>query len=772
MRPFISKFPKLGEKETRVVTVPQKGVYGSLPPDEYALVESYCDDKGCDCRRVVISVHAHKADRTLATINMGFDPDGEEPGPFLDPLNTQSKYSADLMQMFLDVINTDSKYVVRLQRHYVMFKEKVDGKPYAGKPFKTQGKTKRVVMDPAPLGPVDRKPAVRKEPKVGRNKPCPCGSGKKYKKCCMLKSQKGDAGKGAKETTQPEKVSRISGKPDDRQNIPGPPLTSKEIKETKALVKRVEGRLKRDTQGRLIDEGIKDALEANPRIGFALLDLLLKVHAPNGRVQEKGKGYEACLFLLEEALTQIRYSVDRNRQWAIDTAERIQKEIAGKAFQLSVDIRVQADLVEALYNAGLQLHPEIKTKSEDIDRHYSRFTTRTGPPDIDRLFDTIVADGPDDPFQLHKRLMAELNLLPIEGQLGVIADMATTRNPMIRELAAFMLLHPNREVRTRVPTIFSQLVSPSTIAPVTLRRMIVLRNWLPEIERPALDQVIKNMRIARVGCAPMPPVQSVETYATPFDGSGIQGAWVFGRQKSRYHLGGVLVRQGQGIRDAWGVSSMTKKEVKSMVKEVSQGGMAKQVEPAYLERLVSHFIWLGQQQDNPPPPELLQVAEAMGSADWHPKPLVFEKELAALEETPDMRSLTSEDIAGILEKSGDWPEKMEFASSWFEDDAHVDDVIKKRTDLPLPSREFLLEASTLIIEEILEKKRDVWSERLLWMALWTRSCKSRRRLPWQDFCVVARDLWQGAPPGENPLMIAVAVRSVLSALRRMKDMPS
>ena len=27
-------------------------------------------------------------------------------------------------------------------------------------------------------------PYVRKQPKVGRNDPCPCGSGKKYKKCC------------------------------------------------------------------------------------------------------------------------------------------------------------------------------------------------------------------------------------------------------------------------------------------------------------------------------------------------------------------------------------------------------------------------------------------------------------------------------------------------------------------------------------------------------------------------------------------------------------
>lgn len=25
---------------------------------------------------------------------------------------------------------------------------------------------------------------VRTEPKIGRNQPCPCGSGVKYKKCC------------------------------------------------------------------------------------------------------------------------------------------------------------------------------------------------------------------------------------------------------------------------------------------------------------------------------------------------------------------------------------------------------------------------------------------------------------------------------------------------------------------------------------------------------------------------------------------------------------
>jgi SEC-C motif-containing protein len=33
-------------------------------------------------------------------------------------------------------------------------------------------------------GTIDAKPIVRSSPKVGRNDPCPCGSGKKYKHCC------------------------------------------------------------------------------------------------------------------------------------------------------------------------------------------------------------------------------------------------------------------------------------------------------------------------------------------------------------------------------------------------------------------------------------------------------------------------------------------------------------------------------------------------------------------------------------------------------------
>ena len=37
---------------------------------------------------------------------------------------------------------------------------------------------------PTPTSKGSNKAAVAAGKKVGRNEPCPCGSGKKYKKCC------------------------------------------------------------------------------------------------------------------------------------------------------------------------------------------------------------------------------------------------------------------------------------------------------------------------------------------------------------------------------------------------------------------------------------------------------------------------------------------------------------------------------------------------------------------------------------------------------------
>jgi len=60
---------------------------------------------------------------------------------------------------------------------YALYPEELRVKTYASDPDGNE----EVFYDSA------EDPYVREKDKVGRNDPCPCGSGKKFKKCCMGK---------------------------------------------------------------------------------------------------------------------------------------------------------------------------------------------------------------------------------------------------------------------------------------------------------------------------------------------------------------------------------------------------------------------------------------------------------------------------------------------------------------------------------------------------------------------------------------------------------
>jgi preprotein translocase subunit SecA len=45
-------------------------------------------------------------------------------------------------------------------------------------------KEQKLIFSGSGDAPAAKKPVKRESEKIGRNDPCPCGSGKKYKKCC------------------------------------------------------------------------------------------------------------------------------------------------------------------------------------------------------------------------------------------------------------------------------------------------------------------------------------------------------------------------------------------------------------------------------------------------------------------------------------------------------------------------------------------------------------------------------------------------------------
>ena len=108
-----------------------------------------------------------------------------------DPL---VEYQHDAYAMFKDLIETvDGEIASRLFRAYVPEEQaprkvfKVEKEKFIHEEFSSLGKGGDAPPAPAhamPQAPPQEDTFKRQAPKVGRNDPCPCGSGKKYKKCC------------------------------------------------------------------------------------------------------------------------------------------------------------------------------------------------------------------------------------------------------------------------------------------------------------------------------------------------------------------------------------------------------------------------------------------------------------------------------------------------------------------------------------------------------------------------------------------------------------
>jgi hypothetical protein len=135
MIPFFAKFEEIASRETRVITLP-RAMHG-LPADSYALVEFYCDEPDCDCRRVIIQVW--KADQpgvSLATFNFGWESvqfyrrwtrgDAElaegMDGLQIEIFGRQTALTEPLRALVESVLDEDPAYVERLKRHYEIFK--------------------------------------------------------------------------------------------------------------------------------------------------------------------------------------------------------------------------------------------------------------------------------------------------------------------------------------------------------------------------------------------------------------------------------------------------------------------------------------------------------------------------------------------------------------------------------------------------------------------------------------------------------------------------
>ena len=136
---LFGEFPDIAERETRTITLTK--ARHSLPVDSYAFVELYCDERGCDCRRVFFNVYSPSSNEALAVIAYGWESRdyyikwmGDDDslvidslmGPTLNMMSPQTALAMPLLSLFRELLLADPAYMQRIKRHYDMFRQKVE----------------------------------------------------------------------------------------------------------------------------------------------------------------------------------------------------------------------------------------------------------------------------------------------------------------------------------------------------------------------------------------------------------------------------------------------------------------------------------------------------------------------------------------------------------------------------------------------------------------------------------------------------------------------
>lgn len=172
---FFDKFPNLIGSEFRNIFA-MEGMYKHIPEGNYGFLELFCDRPNCDCRHAIIHIMTVEPTFKLWAVLrygweskkfyinwMGDDSELSEymPGAFIDKMLSPNDLAAqEFLSVFMNMIKNDKQYAKRIETHYKMYKDAID---HEEKP----------------------KPHRLTSEKIERNDPCSCGSGVKYKKCCL-----------------------------------------------------------------------------------------------------------------------------------------------------------------------------------------------------------------------------------------------------------------------------------------------------------------------------------------------------------------------------------------------------------------------------------------------------------------------------------------------------------------------------------------------------------------------------------------------------------
>lgn len=500
--------------------------------------------------------------------------------------------------------------------------------------------------------------------------------------------------------------------------------------------------------GRLESQGrpVVDFLDRHPEAVPALVALFV---AEGRKKRPSEKLLAAYAWMLNYGLEFIRCRLDRNLPAGVQLADAVRQRILQLAAEQPFDPGLLMILLSQFKQAQLEIGDELQhlmvRTTEDASRDPAFGADAVS---IAEHWAEMAEMAEGDAFALHGHLAEQGDVFPPEHRAAMAVSMLEAAEEVVREAAIGWLLDDEALVRTATAGALEQAAIGGRLSATMLRRMITLRNWLPEADRGALDRAIKVCRQRTIACASWPSAKLEAVIASGLDGSAAQSLFVVTREGRKFALASLLVKHGAGVRDAFTHKNLGRAEVTAFLDEAADKIDLYPVSHEHLVSTIRHFLAVGGQTGVMPPFGLLDLAEIASVADLNPQYIELDGLVARLCEPLEAKDLAARGVARLIKRSARWSESYPFVDSWFEEDGAIDTLL---TAEPTPSGE----PAEVILHRYLPGRRRYWAEVFAWTALVLR--QSGAGTGWEEFAVTARELLGTRDLATIPAMTTIAM---------------
>ena len=459
-------------------------------------------------------------------------------------------------------------------------------------------------------------------------------------------------------------------------------------------------------------------------------------------------GYD---YLLRSQLQSLRFQQDRGYDVAIGMLENFQRAVAGHTTAGRLRGTALSLVAVALHQAGIVISADLTAAIEDTLDDTTEDVPGTADPGIlTGLIESIVELCEGNAFLVASSLMETAHGMPLELRTSMAAILTVSQSAAAREAAVLLLLDPEPAIRSAAAAALES--QPASVSPRSMRRLIAMRNWRPPAERAEIDKIVRAARAHGIDCAGWEPGGAEEILSSGLDGSGAQTSMVVSPAGRRKRLSSILCKNG--LQDAWCGPPEGKSQFRMMLAEATEEVDLRRVSRAYLDRVICHGIQVALDAGACPPAGLLEIAEALGGADWQPQRLEWRAVLGELLVALPAERRTPAAVAATLAASDDLVLACPITDSWFEDDQEVARIVQRSG--PRSTEE----QAAYLLQSVIEQRREKWAELIVWTAAWLREASAAESGPeagaWQEFAIVADAVAQGHDLGQIPLMETVA----------------